>query len=807
MGHLLQDVRVAVRAFARTPRFTVPAVLALALGIGAASAIFSIIRGVLLEPLPYRDPDRIVVIWENNRPRNRPRNVISPANFIEWRERNRSFERIGVVGPARLTLMFGNQPEEVSGVSALSDVFAVLGVSPALGRAYGPDEDMPGRDQVIVVSDELWRGRLGGRADVLGTTIEANGRSRTIVGVMPPGFTVIGQKADFLVPYGVTPEQMRAARGRGSSFGIARLHGGVSFAQAESDLTAIAAALEREFPERNAGWSVTLVPVHEQMVDQIRPALFVLAAAVALLLLISCVNVANLLLARSTVRQRELGVRAALGARRARLVRQMLTESVLLGGAGGLAGLMLAFAFHRGLLALVATRIPVPRLDQVALDLQALVFTLALSLVTGLAFGLAPAVAGSHTVNEALREGGRHGGGPRSRRALGLFVAAEIALSLVLLAGAGLLIRSFVRLQHIDPGFKADHLFTARVQVPAVRYGDARRSSGFYTDAVAKIAALPGVSSAAAVSFLPLSGPGIGTSFYRLDRPAPGPGEAPVAEVRPVTPGFFRTMGIPQLAGRDFTDADGVDSPKVAIVGATLARVHLAGENPLGKRIHVNIGGPDGGDYEVVGVVGDITMTSLEGGVRPAVYLPHTQLAVGLMTFVARTPQDPMSLTSGVAAAVRSLDPELPLAEVRSMEDVVDATLARPRVVATLVGVFALMALVLAALGVYGVMAYSVAQRTQEIGVRMALGATPLAVFRLVLGQGLRLVAAGAVVGLLASAALTRLLRTLLYETETLDPWTFASTTILMFVVAALASYVPARRGTRIAPVEALRSE
>jgi putative ABC transport system permease protein len=806
-GNLLQDLRFAVRSFLRSPRFTVPAIIALALGIGATSAIFSVVRGVMLKPLPYRDPDRIVVIWENNLRRNRPRNVIASANFVEWRERNRSFESIGMVGPARLNVVLDGQPEEVAGLLASSDAFSALGVTPAFGRTFTASEDEQGNDLVIVLSHEFWQTRLGGRSDVLGTAITTNGSPRTVVGVMPPGFTIIGQKADFMIPYGWTLERLRASPGRGSSHGLARLRDGVSLEQAADDMKNIAAQLEKEAPQRNAGWSATLVPVHEQMVDQIRPALLVLAGAVMLVLLIACVNVANLLLARSTVRQRELGLRTALGARRGRLVRQMLTESVLLAVAGGIAGLALAMAFHRGLLALVADRIPVPRLDQVALDLPVLAFTMAVALATGLVFGIVPALVATGSANDALREGGRHGGGPRSRRVLGTLVVAEVGLSLVLLAGAGLLVRSFIRLQNVDPGFRAEGVLTARVQLPAARYSEPTRSAGFFTDAVSRVAVLPGVRSAAGVSFLPLAGPGIGTSFYVTDQPVPAAGEAPTTDVRPVTPGFFRTMGVPHLVGRDFTAADRADSPHVAIVGETLVRRHLSGENPIGKRLKVSIGPPGGMEVEIVGVVGDIRMTALDNEIRPAVYLPHTQLAIGLMTFVVRSDIEPLSLVNSVTTAVRAIDPELPLADVRTMEEVVDATLARPRTVSVLLTAFALMALVLAGVGVYGVMAYSVSQRTQEIGVRMALGATSESVFRLVLGQALRLVIVGVVVGLIAAAALTRVLATLLYETEPLDPWTFALTALLLTVVATLASYVPARRGMRVAPMEALRAE
>jgi putative ABC transport system permease protein len=807
METLLQDLRFAARSFVRAPRFTVPAVLALALGIGSTSAVFSVVNGVLLKPLPYGDPDRIVVVWESSLRRNRSRNVIGPANYVEWRERTRTLEHLGMVGPARLNVVLGGQPEEVAGLFASSHVFPALGVRPALGRAYTDSEDEDGRDDVIVLGHELWRARFNGREDVLGSTLVTNGVSRTIVGIMPPGFTVAGQRANFLVPYGWTLERLRSAPGRGSSHGLARLKDGVSFSQAEAEMKAIAAQLEKDAPQRNTGWSVTLVPVHEQMVDQIRPAILVLAGAVGLVLLIACVNVANLLLARSTARERELGIRTALGAKRTRLVRQMLSESLLLGAAGGVAGLALAFAFHRGLLALVADRIPVPRLDQVALDGTVLGFTVALSLATGLIFGLVPAILSSSSASESLHEGGRHGGGPRSRRVLSALVIAEVALSLVLLAGAGLLIRSFMRLQDVDPGFRAGGLLTARVQLPGSRYEDDRAIGAFFNDAVSRVAVLPGVRSAAGISFLPLAGPGIGTSFHVTDRPKPAPGEFPSAEVRPITPDFFETMGIPRLAGRGFSRSDTIDSPQVAVVSETLVRRHLAGENPIGKQLLVNIGPDEGMRVEVVGVVGDIKFASLDAEMRPTVYMPHTQLAIGLMTLVVRSEGDPLSHVGAITNVVRQIDPELPLADVRTMQDVVDATVARPRAVAVLLTAFAALALALAAVGVYGVMAYSVARRTQEIGVRMALGATPRSVFRLVLGHALRLVGAGVVIGLAAAAALTRLLETMLFETDPVDVWTFGLTAIVLIAVAVLASYIPARRGTRIAPVEALRAE
>lgn len=803
-----QDIRFAFRSFLRSPRFTLPALTALALGIGATSAIFSVVRGVILEPLPYRDPERIVAVWEHRLDRNRPRNVIAPANFVAWRERNTSFEHLGMVGPSRQNIELNDQPSEVAGFFASAEALAALGTQPQLGRLYTPEEDLEGAPRVVIVSHEFWQTRLGGRGDVLGHQLTMNQQPREIIGVMPPRFTIEGTPGAFFIPYGWTVERLRQAPGRGSSHGIARLRDGVSFEQADDEMRTIMAQLAKEEPRRNTNWSITLVPIHEQTVDQIRPALYVLSGAVVLVLLIACGNVANLLLARSTMRQRELGLRTALGAARGRLIRQMLTESVLLSFVGGLFGLVLASAFHRGLLALVAGRIPVPRLEHVALDVPVVLFTLTLSILTGLIFGLVPALFASSAASDSLREGGRHGSGPRARRALGSLVVAEIALSLVLLAGAGLLLRSFIALQNVDPGMRTEGVLTARVSLSGNRYPTPKAIGDFYTQVLQRADAIPGVESASAVSFLPLAGLGIGTSFHRLDRATPEPGQMPGTDVKPVAPNFFKTMGIPQRAGRDFTPMDTIDSPPVAIVNEAMVRQQFPGEDPLGKRLNVSIGSAPGGmNVEIVGVVGDIKMVSLDGAINPAVYLPHTQLPIGLMTLVLRTNLEPTSLTPGLAAAVREVDPNLPLADVASMDDVVDATLARPRTVSTLILVFALIALVLAGVGVYGVMAYSVSQRTQEIGVRMALGATTLSVFRMMIGDALRLVIIGVVAGVVVAAWLSQFLASMLFQTGRFDVLTFVATALVLGLVAAFAAFVPARRGMKVTPVEALRAE
>ena len=801
----LRDVRHGVRVLLGAPGFTTAALVTLALGIGATSAIFSVVRTVMLEPLPYHEPDRIVAIWETNRG-GTSRNVIAPANFVAWRERTQTLDHLGMVGPASLAMVVNGQPDQVSGLAVWSDVFRALGVQPALGRAYTAEEDFGGNAAVIVPSHEFWQRRLGGRQDVLAMTLSTSDGPRTVIGVMPAGFTLVGQKADFLVPYGQTLEQLRALRGRGSSYAIARLREGVSFERAYSEMRSIFSELEKEEPQRNARRTVMLFHLQEQMVGELQPALLALVGAVLLVLLVACVNVANLLLARGAAREREVGMRTALGAARGRLVRQMLTESLVLAAAGGIAGLGIAALCHRGLLALVGDRIPIPRLDQVALDLPVVAFTMVTALATGILFGIVPAFVSTSTASDALREGGRHGGGRRLHRVLSALVVAEVALSLVLLAGAGLLLRSFVKLQSNDLGFRVEGVLTANVQLPSTRY-DLVQAGSFFRESLSRIAALPGVQHAAGASCLPVPFACIGTSFWRVDMPKPADGQLASSQVRPITPGFFKTMGIPQVAGRDFSDSDTVDSVPVAIVSEELVRQQFPDGTPLGRWLRISVdhaNGRDDVEWMVVGVVGN-TKSTLDGPVRQTIFIPRTQRPGGAITFFVRTPQDPRLLATSVTGIVHAMEPEAPVG-VRTLEEVVGSTIARPRAISVLVGVFALVALALAAVGVYGVMAYSVRARTQEIGVRMALGATATSVLRLVLGQALRLVSVGVAVGLVAAAVLTRLLERLLYEVEPLDPWTFAVTALVLLVVATVASYVPARRGMRMAPVDALRT-
>ena len=801
----LRDVRHGARVLARARGFTAAALLTLALGIGATSAIFNVVRTVMLEPLPYRQPDRIVAVWETNRG-GTARNVIAPANFVAWRERTKTLDHLGMVASVNLSIIINGNALRVNGSAFSADVFSALGVQPVLGRAYTLQEDFGGGNAVIVLGHEFWRRRLGARADVLGLTLATDRGPRTVIGVMSPGFTVVGEKADFLIPYSETIEQLRALSGRGNSYAVGRLAEGVTFEQAFAEMRGIYADLEREAPQRNARRTVMLFRVQEQMVDEVRPAVVALAAAVMFVLLVACVNVANLLLARSAARTREIGMRSALGANRGRLVRQMLTESLILAAGGGVGGLVIGALCQRGLLALVSEQIPIPRLDQLSFDVPMIALTMIVALLTGMVFGVAPALVSTAAMSDALREGGRHSGGRRLHHVLRTLVVVEVALSLVLLAGAGLLMRSLIKLQNVDPGFRSGGVLAAEVQVPATRY-TIEQAGHFFADSLTRVAALPGVQHAAGATCAPLPGSCIGTSFWRVDRPRPADGQTTSGQIRPITPAFFKTLAIPQIAGRDFSESDTVDSPPVAIVSDALAREQFPEGTPLGRRLRINIDHANGRsdvEWTIVGVVGSIR-SALDGPFRQTIYIPMAQRGARSMRLFARTSQEPRLLGPTVENIIHAVEPEAPV-EIRTLDDIVGSTIARPRAISTLVGVFALVALALAAVGVYGVMAYSVRERTQEIGVRMALGATASSVFRLVLGQALRLVLAGLVFGLIASAIVTRLLEQLLYEVEPLDPWTFAVTSAVLLTVATFASYVPARRSMRMAPVDALRT-
>jgi putative ABC transport system permease protein len=798
----VRDLRFGVRSLLRAPRFTVPALLTLALGIGATAAMFSVLSAVLLEPLPYHQPDRVVAIWETNRG-GTSRNGIAPANFVVWRERARTLDHLGMVGPRGLAIMLNGQPLDVGGLAVSSDIYRALGVPPALGRVYTAEEDT--RNDVIILSHEFWQRAFGGRTDVLGMALTTDGERRIVIGVMPPRFSIAGQNADFLVPYGATIEQWRSARGRGGSYALARLHDGASFDDAYSEMRAIYAALEQEEPQRNAGRTVMLFRLTDQMVGEIRPALQTLMAAVALMLVVACVNVANLLLARSAARGRELAMRTALGAGRGRLVRQMLSESLILAVAGGIAGLGVAVLLHRGLLTIVGGRMAIPRIDQVTLDLRVVLVTMAIAIATGVAFGLAPALMSVSASANALREGGRTVGGRRLHRALNALVVAEVALSLVLLVGAGLLLRSFLNQRSIDVGYRTESMLTARVSLPG-RY-DTTRATTLFNDALTRLSALPGIQDAAAAGCLPSAGCAT-TSVWRLDLAPPPDSQRQSSQIRPVSPAFFKTMAVTHLAGRDFSASDTADSTPVAIVSESMARDYFGGEAALDTELHINTidhaNGSADMPWRIVGIVRDVR-SPVDGTASRIVYVPLTQIPGRNVTFLLRTNGDPMSMAPAVTRTVHAMEPESPI-QVRALDEVVDGTIARPRAITVLITVFALLTLALASIGVYGVIAYSVRERTKEIGVRLALGATAFEVCRMVMSRALRLAAIGVVVGLIAAAVFTRGLGQLLFKVDPLDPSTFAVAAAVLLLVAAIAALVPARRGMRTAPSDVLRA-
>jgi putative ABC transport system permease protein len=797
-----RDLRYGVRSLLRAPRFTVPSLLTLALGIGATAAMFSVLGAVLLEPLPYHHPDRVLAIWETNRG-GTVRNGIAPANFVEWRERARTLDHLGMVGPRELAIMLDGQPLQVSGLTVSSDVFRALGVQPALGRVYTAEEDS-GSD-VIMLTHEFWQRAFGGRADVLGTALTADGERRTIIGVMPPRFSIAGHHADFFVSYGATIERLRAVRGRGGSYALARLHDGASFEDASREMRAIYAALEKEEPQRNAGRTVMLFRLADQMVGEIRPALLTLMAAVALMLLVACVNVASLQLARSAARAREVGMRTALGAGRGRLVRQMLSESLILAAAGGIAGLGVAALLHRGLLTIVGGRLAIPRLDQAALDLRVVLFTMIVALATGVAFGLAPALMSVSSSANVLREGGRTVGSRKLHRALSGLIVVEVALSLVLLVGAGLLLRSFVNQRNIDTGYRTDGVLAARTSLPG-RYTVARATT-LFRETLTRLSALPGVHSVAAAGCLPSAGCAA-TTVWRLDREPPADSQRLSSQIRTVSPAFFKTMDIAQLGGRDFSDADTADSPPVVIVSESVMRDYFDGAQPLDGELHINnidhASGSSDMRWRIVGVVRDVR-SSIDGNASRVVYVPMPQMPGRGVSMLVRAEGDAMSLAPAVRRTMQSMEPESPV-DVRSFDDVVAGTIARPRAITVLVGVFAFLTLTLASIGVYGVIAYSVRERTQEIGVRLALGATAIEVCRMVMSRALRLAAIGVAVGLISAGAFTRALEQLLFRVDPLDPWTFAGAPLVILLVAAIAAFVPARRGMRTSPSEVLRA-
>jgi putative ABC transport system permease protein len=803
-----QDVRYGLRSFRKKPGFTVTAIVALALGIGANTAIFSVINGVLLRSLDYARPDRTVMIWERFAQHPEHQNVVSPANFLDWQKSTRSFEKVAAVWDVRQNFTGSGDPIEVHAQFVTAGFFPTLGVQPLIGRWFTEDEDRSGANLVAVMSHKLWQDRFGGNTSVLGQQVTISGRLFTIIGVMPPGFHFLDDQVQVWRPIAFDQAQdYRKTSGRFLKC-VGRLAPGVTLEQAQSELNVIARQLEQQYPTYNTSWGVSLTPIREQIVGDVRPILLVLLAAVAFVLLIACANVANLLLARAASRQRELALRAALGATRIRLMRQLLTESVLLALSGGVVGIALAYWGVQ----LLKTFGPdnIPRLHEISIDPRVLLFSFAISLLTGVAFGLVPAFQASCAdMSDALKEGAR--GSTAGRGALrNVFVVAEVSLALVLLIGAGLMIRSFIRLHRVKPGFESDRVLTMRVQLPGAKYKEDQQRLAFFKKAQERLAALPGVKSVGAINFLPLTGMASNTSFNIAGRPEAPPGQAPGTEVRVISGAYFAAMGIPLLKGRLFDEHDGPDS-RVTVINETMARTYFPNEDPIGKQLAISWAPPEPGKPqpvdEIVGVVGDTRETALERDPQPAVYWPLDRESYQFMTLIIRSAIDPTQLVATVQREIRAIDPDQPVADVRTLDAVVAKSIARPRFDTMLLGIFAAVALVLASVGLYGVMNYSATQRTQEIGIRMALGAKPGDILRLVVGHGMKLTAAGIVIGVIASLALTRVMSNLLFGVTATDLPTFVGVSAVLTAVALLANYIPARRATRVNPVVALRYE
>ena len=802
--NVFADLKHGMRVLLRTPLFTLCTIAALAIGIGSTTALFSVVHALLVKPLPYRNADSLVVVWEHNIPRNRARNVVSPANFLEWHARSRSFESLAAFTQNRVTLTGLGEPQELATLITSANIFEVLGVGPMLGRAFAEGEDRDGAAQVMVLSHAAWLRQFGGDASAIGRQVTINGQPVSIVGVMPKGFEVFGLPADAFMPFRL-PATVRFT-GR-SLIAIGRMKPGITRDQAQAEMEGVFAQVRSEQPDFNGGWTVNVVPLREQLVGDVRLAVLALFGAVGAVLLIACGNIGSLMLTRASGRRRELAIRAAVGAGTGRLLTQLICESLMLSVAGGALGIMLAAWLLSGLTTWVGSRLPIPLLSQVSIDPSVLLFAGVVTVLTTLVCGLAPALgATGGSLVTALRDGAPSvSASPRGRLIRQGFVMAEIALAVTVLCGAGLLGRSLMELQGVKPGFTAANALTLRVSLPSRSYPNPDAQHGFNVRAIEGLRALPGVTHVGGTSFLPLAGVGPATSFWRADQPQPAPNERPVVDARPVTPGYFAAMQIPMLAGRDVNDGDTSDKDPVAVINETFARQIYPGDNPIGRKFILNLGNER--PHEIIGVVGDVKLATVEGDIRATAYLSSRQYAFGLMNFVVRTSSDPARLGPSAVQVIRQIDPLLPVAAVRPLADVFAESIARPRLTAAAMSVFAAAALLLAALGVYGIVAYSVSQRSREFGIRVALGAKPAQIIRMVVGQNLRVVVIGLVLGLVIAIPATRLLRGLLYQVGPNDPAVFLGIGSMLAVVAIVASYLPARRGTQVDPVVTLKSE
>jgi putative ABC transport system permease protein len=806
----IQDLRYGLRMLRKSPGFAVIAVLTLALGIGANTSIFSVVNAVLLQRLPIRSADRVVVIWVTNLAEGWSRVGPSGLDYLEWKEQNKSFEDLFLFEHGSGTVTGAGEPEQVTGLRVTTNFGDFFGIKPVLGRTFRLDE-AGARHNLAILSYGYWQRRFGSDPTVVGRGLTLNGERYTIIGVLPP-YLAATFPSDVVVPFDT--DWVKRADSDLGVFG--RLKPGVTINQASAEMSLLAERIGTERPERK-GWSIVLVPLEAVRVEYVRPALLILLGAVAFVLLIACANVSNLMLTRAIARRREVTIRAALGAGRFRLMRQFLTESILLALAGGGLGLLLALWGTDLLLRAVPSRIPVPNaadvavLPQVHLDGTVVVFTLAIALLTGVVFALAPAFQGTRgNIAESLREDGRGSfSGVRGRRTRAALVVAEVALAFVLVVAASLMMKSFAHLLSMDLGFRPDNLLTLRIKLPNdapnSKYREPRQRSLAFQQFLKSVDALPGVRSAALSEIVPLSHDDMDMGAFAIrDVPPPPPGVRLTADFRDVSPSYFGTMGIPLRRGRDFTDHDNADAPFVVIIDETLARHYFPNQDPIGKHVLFSAAGRP---REIVGVVGGVRDTGVDQQPRPTIYFPYPQAGDQTLSLVIRTFASPEAILPDIKNAIWAVDKDEPIFEVRTMDEIVSGLVSAPRLAFILLGIFAFLALALGAVGIYGVTSYAVSQRTHEIGVRLALGARHADVLKLVVGNGLRLALIGVAAGMLTALALTRFLTSILYGVRPSDPLTLAAVSCLLPAVAALASYIPARRASRVDPVRALRHE
>lgn len=801
---VLQDLRYALRTLAKRPAFLAAAVLALGLGIGANTTVFSFVNAYLLRPLPsVRNPDRVVMVhglrrgyWTG----------VSHADFLDWQQQGQAVEAWVAIADVYPILTGAGEPERVDGARVSAGFFAVFGLQPVLGRAFLPGEDAPGAEPVVLISQGLWQRRFGARPDAIGQSVLLDRRSHKVIGVMPTGFRHSWSGCDFWAPLQL--EGAQTARGRQVLDVLARLKPGVSVATAQAEMDTIARRLEMQYPDTNSGLRMRVRQLREYLGSGPRSSILIMLGVVGFVLLIACANVANLLLARATARAREVAIRGALGATRLHIIRHMLTESVVIALLGGLLGMALGYGGAKILQATIPSNYQPINPDLI--DGTVLAFTSGLALLTGLLFGAGPAAQLARTnANEILKEGGRGSGGGARGRLRNALVVAEISLAIVLLLGAGLLIKSFNRLQQVDPGFRAENLLTAHVWLPDAKYPTPELRAAFFRDLVERISGLPGVQSAAAATAIPFAGSGSSNSFVIEGQAPPSAGQQYLARTRSITPEYLRTMGIPLRRGRHFTHQDAEGAPPVAIINEAMARRYFAGENALGKRVKWGKDAQSASPWRtIVGLAGDVKPFGLDSQPVPEMYVPCRQEPRAAMFLTIRTRgSDPSKMVSAVRAELRNLDREQPMASIRSMRSIIEESLTVPKYMTWLLAIFAGIAMVMAAMGIYGVMSYSVSQRTHELGVRLALGAGRASVIRLVLKNALWLTLIGAAIGVPAAAAATRMLAAYLYGVGARDPVTFTLIPLALGAVALLASYVPARRATRVDPVVALRHE